>query len=456
VLPLASLGDDLSKFFDSVGQFFDSLGRIHLIPLLIGLACFGVYLTLRSRAFFNVLRAAYPAERIEFRRIWGAYVAAYGFNNIVPARGGDIIKLFLTRTSIPHSSYSAIAAAFFVELGFDATMGVFILTFAFTQGVFPKPPDFSKLNAFDLSFFASHPRFMLFALTFLAVGGLLAFALLSRRVKAFWSRVRQGLTILWDRRRYFREVWLVQFTGWLFRFAAFWCLLEAFNVGGSVKNVLLVLGVNAVAAVVPFTPGGAGVQQAFLVKVFAGTAAGATVAAYSVGQQIAIGGFSLAMGFFALVVIFRFRSFKEVIAAGREAREADRGIAATPEARRAREDDWAAEVGWDDDEPVPAPAVALLQAGARFADERHGLREDRRHNHPDLLGLLFGRALDVHAVDRGHRHVHRKLDRVVRPGELLLTLQRLGEVRHPPLELLGIAEHVSETFHAQIVAIGAH
>ena len=90
-------------------------------------------------------------------------------------------------------------------------------------------------------------------------------------MQAFWARVRQGLTILFDRRRYFREVWLVQLAGWCFRFTAFWFLLEAFNVGGSVRNVLLVLGVNAVAAVVPFTPGGAGVQQALLVKVFAGT-----------------------------------------------------------------------------------------------------------------------------------------------------------------------------------------
>ena len=107
-------------------------------------------------------------------------------------------------------------------------------------------------------------------------------------MRAFWERVRQGVTILHDRRRYFREVWLVQLAGWGLRFAAFWFLLSAFNVGGSVENVLLVLGVNAVAALVPFTPGGAGVQQALLVKVFAGTAAGATVAAYSVGQQIAI------------------------------------------------------------------------------------------------------------------------------------------------------------------------
>jgi len=238
----------------------------------------------------------------------------------VPARGGDVIKLFLTRSSIPNSTYSAVGAAFFVEGVFDAAMGVFILTFAFTQGVFPKPPDFAKLNAFDLSILASHPRFTLFLLTALAVGGLAAFALLSRRVRAFWARVRQGLTILTDRPRYMREVFAVQFAGWCFRFTAFFFLLEAFNVGGSVKNVLLVLGVNAVAACVPFTPGGAGVQQAFLVKVFAGTASSATIAAYSVGQQIAIAVFSLALGFIALVAIFRFRSFSEVIQAGKDAR----------------------------------------------------------------------------------------------------------------------------------------
>jgi uncharacterized membrane protein YbhN (UPF0104 family) len=328
---LASLGDDLSSFFGAVGDFFGQLADVRFGPLLLGLVFFGLYLTARARASFNILRAAYPAEPFRFRRIWAAYVAAYGFNSVIPARGGDVIRLFLTKTSIPNSSYSAVAASFFVELVYDASIGVFILTFAFTQGVFPKPPDFSKLNAFDLSFFASHPRFLLFLLTVVAVGGLVAFALLSRRVRAFWARVRQGLTILRDRRRYVREVWLVQFGGWCLRFTAFWFLLEAFHIGGSVRNVLLVLGVNAVAAAVPFTPGGAGVQQAFLVKVFAGTASGATVAAYSVGQQIAIAAFSLALGFVALFTIFRFRSFKDVIAAGREARR-EAEDAATPDA----------------------------------------------------------------------------------------------------------------------------
>jgi uncharacterized membrane protein YbhN (UPF0104 family) len=315
----------VSAFFDAVGDFFSNLASIHWGALLIGLASFLVYLTIRARAYYNVLRAAYPDEPFEFRRIWGAYMAAYGFNNVVPARGGDIVKLFLTKTSIPHSSYPAIGASFFVEAIFDLCMAIPIMAFAFSQGAFPKPPDFSKLPAGDLAFFASNPRFTLFLLTVLAILALIAFAVLSARVRAFWARVRQGVVILRDRPRYFREVFLVQLAGWAFRFTAFWFLLDAFKVGGSVKNVLLVLGVNAVAALVPFTPGGAGVQQALLVKVFAGTATGATIAAYSVGQQIAIAASTFAIGFGALVFIFRFRSFKEVIAAGREARSAEAG-----------------------------------------------------------------------------------------------------------------------------------
>jgi uncharacterized membrane protein YbhN (UPF0104 family) len=333
-VPLASLGDDVSSFLHAVGDFFAHLADVRFGSLALGLIAFGIYLSIRSRASFHILRAAYPDERFAFRRVWGAYVAAYGFNSVIPARGGDVVRLFLTKTSIPLSSYPAIAAAFFVEAGFDLSMGVLILAFAFSQGVFPKPPDFSKLHAFDLAFLAGHPRFTLFALTVLAALGLLGFALLSRRVKAFWQRIRQGLTILRDRRRYFREVWLVQLGAWCFRFVAFWLLLDAFHIGGSVRNVLLVLGVNAVAAAVPFTPGGAGVQQAFLVTVFATTASGGTVAAYSVGQQIAIGVFSLALGFVALATVFRFRSFKDVIAAGKADRQA--GATAAPAAPRAR------------------------------------------------------------------------------------------------------------------------
>ncbi|MBX5468773.1 MAG: flippase-like domain-containing protein [Thermoleophilaceae bacterium] len=322
--PLAELGDSFSSFFDAVDSFFSNLAHVRWGSLLIAIAAFGVYLSLRARASFNILRAAYPDTRFRYRDIWGAYFAGYGFNSVIPARGGDVVRLFLTKTSIRGSSYSAVAASFVVEMIYDACMGIVILAFAFSQGVFPKPPDFSKLPAFDLAWFAQHPQFTVFLLTALVVGAMVGFAILSQRIRAFWARVRQGFTILRDRDRYLRQVFGVQLAGWLFRFTAFWLMLEAFGIGGSVRNVLLVLGVQAVSAVVPFTPGGAGVQQALLVKVFSGTARATTVAAYSVGQQIAIAVFTFAVGFAALAFIFRIRSFKEVVRRGQEERAAER------------------------------------------------------------------------------------------------------------------------------------
>jgi len=207
------------------------------------------------------------------------------------------------------------------------------MCFAFTQGVFTKPPDFSKLPAFDISFFASNMRFTLFFLTALAMVFLVGFALLSARVRAFWRRVRQGLAILRDRRRYRVEMASWQLASWIMRFAAYWALLDAFHIGGSVRNALLVLGVQVVASVFPFTPGGAGVQQALLLTIFAHNP---DVAAFSVGQQIAIGALSGALGFGALVLIFRLRSFREVIRRGREHRRRD-----AARARAAHEEPYA-------------------------------------------------------------------------------------------------------------------
>jgi uncharacterized protein (TIRG00374 family) len=303
---------------DAVGSFFASLAQVDWLALAAGLVCFAGFLTWRSRAAFNVLRAAYPGQRIRWRRIWGAYVTAYGINQVFPARAGTVARLFLTKASVPSSSYPTVASSFLVDNVFDLVVAVPVLAFAFSQGVFPKPPDFSRLNASGLSYLASHPRFTLFLITATALVVLVTFAVLSVRVQAFWSRVRQGLTVLTDRRRYLREVVSLQALAWLSRFFAFWFLLEAFGVGGSVRNVMLVYGVAAVSSLVPLTPGGAGVQQALLVKVFAGSAAGATVAAYSVGQQIAIGAFSAGLGFVALASIFRLRSFREVIRRGQD------------------------------------------------------------------------------------------------------------------------------------------
>jgi uncharacterized membrane protein YbhN (UPF0104 family) len=324
----ASIGSTITSLTDNAGQFFSQLANLSWVSLLIALGLYAMYLALRSRALFNAVRAAYPGEPVRWRDVWGAYMVGYAVNNVFPLGGGNIAQLFLTRLSIPPSSYPTIASALSTGVIFDWFIGLVIMAFAFTQGVFPKPPDFSKLPAFDISFFASHMRFTLFFVTALAIAFLVAFALLSAKVRAFWQRVRQGFTILRDRRRYRREMASWQFASWIFRFGAYWALLDAFHIGGSVRNALLVLGVQVVASVFPFTPGGAGVQQALLLTIFSHSP---DVASFSVGQQIATAVVSGVLGFAALVLIFRFKSFREVLERGREHRRMESGREAQDE-----------------------------------------------------------------------------------------------------------------------------
>jgi uncharacterized membrane protein YbhN (UPF0104 family) len=313
----SSILDTIDNLLSSAGTFFSQLASLSWLSLLLGLALYALYLLLRSRALFSAIRAAYPGGGVRWRDVWGGYMVGYAINNVAPLGGGNIAQLFLTRMAIPDSSYPTLATALATGVLFDWFIGLLVMAFAFTQGVFPKPPDFSKLPAFDISFFASHMRFTLFFLTLLWIAFLVGFALLSAKVRAFWQRIRLGLTILRNRDRYRREMASWQLASWVPRFGAYWALLDAFHIGGSVRNALLVLAVQVIASVFPFTPGGAGVQQALLLTIFAGSA---DVAAFSVGQQIATAVLTAALGFGALVGIFRLRSFREVITRGREHR----------------------------------------------------------------------------------------------------------------------------------------
>ncbi|MEA2264632.1 MAG: hypothetical protein QOE27_215 [Solirubrobacteraceae bacterium] len=316
---VSSVGDTARAFAQAAEQFFDNLAQLRLGSLGIALALFGLYQLARSRASFNALRAAYPDEEFAWRKIWGAYVAAFGLNGVVPAGGGSVVQLVLTRNTIRGSSFSTVTSGLCVGILFDAVVCTGVLIFAFTQGVFPKPADFGGLSSFDIAFFGRHPSFTLFLVTALAVLGLAIFAVLSRRIAAFWSDLRQGWAILGDRRRYLTGMCLPQLCGWILRGAAYYYLLDAFRVGATVSAAILVLAVQVIAAIVPFTPGGAGVQQALLVVIFSSTAPTDSVAVFAVGQQIALLAFSLLQGFAAIVFIFHYRSFRAVLRDSRAA-----------------------------------------------------------------------------------------------------------------------------------------
>jgi uncharacterized protein (TIRG00374 family) len=314
---LADLQSNFEAFFSRAAEFFRHLSEIDWTTFAIALLCLLAMQLARARAWRNVLRAAYPDQKIPYLPLAAAYLAGAGINAVVPAHAGDVTKVFLVKRQIPDSSYPAVTSSFLVQTVFDTSVGILVLFYAITQGLLPPLPQIPHLPAFEISFWADHPNlfFITVGVTLLAIA--IGIYLLAHRVRRFWARVRQGLVILTEPRRYLREVAAWQGLGWLFRFAAFWFFLEAFGIDGSVGSVMLVMSCQAIANVVPFTPGGAGAQQALLVATLHGPTRTA-VLSFSVGTQIAMAAWSVVLGFTAILLVFRTTDWRGLI---REAQE---------------------------------------------------------------------------------------------------------------------------------------
>ena len=324
----ADLQGNFEAFFSRAAEFFRHLSEIDWTAFGVALLFLLAMQLARAWAWRNVLQAAYPGKRIPYLGVAAAYLAGAGVNAIVPAHAGDATKVFLVKRQIPDSSYPAVTSSFLVQTVFDTTVGILVLLYAISQGLLPPLPKIPELPAFELSFWAENPK-----LFFIAVGvTLLAMAIgiyyLAHHVRRFWARVRQGVVILAEPRRYLREVAAWQGVGWLCRFAAFWFFLEAFGIGGSIGSVMLVMSCQAIANVVPFTPGGAGAQQALLVATLHGPTRTA-VLSFSVGTQIAMAAWSVVLGFLAMLLVFRTTDWRGLIKQAEADAEADKAAQAT-------------------------------------------------------------------------------------------------------------------------------
>jgi uncharacterized membrane protein YbhN (UPF0104 family) len=326
-MPLADLGSNFEHFFNVSAEFFRHLSEIDWAQFSIALLFLLAMQLARARAWRNVLRAAYPEQPIPFLPLSAAYLAGAGINAVVPAHAGDVTKVFLVKRQIPGSSYPAVTSSFLVQTVFDTSVGVLVLFYAISQGLLPPLPRIPDLPAFEIAFWAENPQVLAIVVGVLLLAIVIGVYLLAHRVRRFWERVRQGVVILAEPRRYLREVAAWQGIGWLFRFAAFWFFLEAFGIGGSVGNVMLVMSVQAIANIVPFTPGGAGAQQALLVATLSGPTRTA-VLSFSVGTQIAMALWSVVLGFAAILLVFRTTDWRGLIRQAQD--EADQEKAARP------------------------------------------------------------------------------------------------------------------------------
>jgi uncharacterized membrane protein YbhN (UPF0104 family) len=279
----------LNAFWDATTAFADRLSQVGLEALLLGLLLHVTNLLLRATAWRNILAAAHPQHRIRWRTVAGAYFSGVGLNSVLPARGGDVMKVYLVHRTVPETPYTTITSSLLTETLFDAFVGSVLLIWAFSAGVIPGAPDLTgHLAAFEWSFFAGHVRLLMIVLALLLISLAIGFSWLERRANRFWDGIKDGLAILTMPRRYLRQVVALQGLGWICRAGAMYFFLSAFGIPADLSDATLALSAGSIATLLPLTPGGIGPQQALLVFMFDGVAARGAVLSFSVGMQFAI------------------------------------------------------------------------------------------------------------------------------------------------------------------------
>ncbi|HXV34257.1 MAG TPA: lysylphosphatidylglycerol synthase transmembrane domain-containing protein [Gaiellaceae bacterium] len=295
--------DDVRAFLDASEAFFRAFAAVAWGALLLAVAFHVLRLLMRVRAWQNILQAAYPETKVRYWNTFGAYMAGVGVNAIVPARGGDVVKLYIARHRIDGSSYPTLASSLVVETLFDFVVATILFLVAIQMGLLPGLPDLPRLPAFDWTFVVEHPRLALLIWCLLLAGLILLVAWASRHVTAFRQKLALGFAILHDWRQYVREVVSWQAGSWLARVASTFFFLRAFHVDATAKTTLAVLVVGGLSTMLPFTPGGAGTQQAILVFALSGAAASSTILAFSFGQQLVVTIVNVAIGFGAILLM---------------------------------------------------------------------------------------------------------------------------------------------------------
>jgi uncharacterized membrane protein YbhN (UPF0104 family) len=242
----------------AIGLIVDRTAEVNPWGALLGTVLYLLSQAVRTRAWHSILRAAYPeCTGLRARDVMRAYLAGAGVNAIVPARGGDVLKLAIMHRRIEGSNYSTLAATFVPDALGEAIFGIALVGWALSQGFLPIPTANGELPALDASLLIDHP--IVSALVATAIG--VVVWLVGRRLR---GRLRQGMAILGRPRRFVTGVASWQALGRLIRLGSLAAFMAAFALPVTAATVVLVMAAQGGGRIIPLGPASVGLRLAML------------------------------------------------------------------------------------------------------------------------------------------------------------------------------------------------
>jgi uncharacterized membrane protein YbhN (UPF0104 family) len=255
----------LDKFQDvarsashAIGLIADRAASVDLRWLALGTVLYFVSQAVRTRGWYTILRAAYPdATGLRASDVMRAYLAGAGINAIVPARGGDVVKLAMVHRRIEGSRYATLAATFVPDALCEAAFGAALVVWALAYGFLPVPTANGELPAVDVSLLVNHPiASALVAAGVVALGWLL--------VRVMRAQLRQGMAIFCTPRRFVTGVVSWQALGRLVRLGSLAAFMAAFQLPVTLATVVLVMAAQGGGRILPLAPASVGLRLAML------------------------------------------------------------------------------------------------------------------------------------------------------------------------------------------------
>ena len=279
-----------------VGDVVDQIRSISVPILVLALALHTCETLLNAVAWRNILRAAYPHGDVGFRPVLGAYGGGIALNAILPAQAGTLAMVGLFRAQIRQSTLLGVVGAGVVQNAFFAVVGAFVAIVL----VVSRPASF-EINS---TWLTDHTVVGLGAAVLVAVVAWI----LVRRFRDTLAAAKEGAVILATPRRYATQVLALEAASYLVRMTVTAMFMYAYDVPVSPRAILLIVGANSISSTFAATPGGVGSQQALVTVVLRNYAPASTVTAYSLGQQLIIAAWDVALGLLLLWATIGWRA----------------------------------------------------------------------------------------------------------------------------------------------------
>ena len=293
----------MRTLFHAIEAFFEGFAAISWVPLVLAVVCHLGRIAARSRAWRNVIAAAYPDTEVQWRQVFGAYAAGIGANALLPGRGGDILRLYIVKHRVEGSTYPTLASTLLADTLFDFVAASLLILWALSSGILPGSDVLPVLPGSDWLWVFHNPTQSLVIAGFFLAVGLVVIGLTYPHITAFWERVRQGLAILRTPRRYLRQVALWDAVDWVLRLTSIFFFLRAFDLPATLFNSLVYQVAGSLSTALPLTPAGIGTEQALLVYLFSDVSSASKILSFSVGVKLITIAVNVALGTVAVALM---------------------------------------------------------------------------------------------------------------------------------------------------------